>query len=124
MKDNEKDFKDWVDELPPAASRRVYAWKDLPFPTDAGLFRVTEAGQEPREFVASNNLRRVLEGLICHPIYAASYCRISDQVLPLRRDHGIDIECKMYRNDPETGRERYGVYFLKSKVERIDGEVV
>lgn len=104
---------------PPPNAKRIYAWKDTPDLTDSAVYRVTDPGQDPREIVVSKNQRRVLEGLMRNPLYAASYCRVSDQVLPLRRDHGVEIHCEMYRNDPETGRERYGVYFLRSKVELV-----
>ena len=111
-------------KTPPANAQRVYRWDDLPGATDLATFRVTDNDQDAREIVVSNHQRQVLEGLMKRPLYAASYCRLSDQVLPLRRDHGIDIECEMYANDPETGRQRYGVYFLKSKVTRTEtGEV-
>lgn len=106
------------DNTPPANAKRVYRWADLPPATDRASYIVINPGEEPREISVARHQRQVLEGLLAGPIYAASYCRISDQVLPLRRDHGIEIECTMYRGDPETGRERYGVYSLKSLVER------
>lgn len=109
------------DEKPPTNARRVYRLADLPNERAPARYLVQDPGQEPREITVTKHRRQVLEGLMRGPIYAASYCRVSDQVLPLRRDDGVDIECKMYRNDPETGRERYGVYFLRSNVCRLDG---
>lgn len=106
-------------ERPPSNSKRVYRWTDLPNHTDGALYRVTDPGKEPREIFARKHKQQVLEGLMQSPLYAASYCRLSDQVLPLRRDDGIEIECKLYQSDAETGRQKFGVYFLKSKVERI-----
>ena len=105
---------------PPKSARRIGKWDDLNYPTSPGLFRVTGLGEDPRTFVASKHMRQVLEGLMNHPIYAASYCRISDQVLPLRRDQGVNIRCDMYSDDKETGRSRYGVYVLESQVERVE----
>ena len=107
-------------EKPPENAKRVYKWADLPPAKAAALYRVTDPGQEPREIVVSKHQQQVLEGLMRSPIYAASYCRLSDQVLPLRRDHGVSIRCDMYRSDPDTGRERYGVYVLESTVVRLD----
>ncbi len=107
-------------ELPPSNALRVYRWADLPNLTTPALYRVTDPGQEPREIYASKHKRQVLEGLMRSPLYAASYCRLSDKVLPLRRDDGVNIECKLYNNDPETGRERFGIYFLVSKVELVE----
>lgn len=106
-------------ELPPSNALRVYRWTDLPNLTAPALYRVTDPGQEPREIYASKHKRQVLEGLMRSPLYAASYCRLSDQVLPLRRDNGVNIECKMYRGDAETGRQKYGIYVLVSQVELI-----
>ncbi|MEX0319031.1 MAG: hypothetical protein AB3N21_13820 [Ruegeria sp.] len=106
-------------EHPPANALRVYSWANLPNLTAPALYRVTDPSQEPREIWASKHKRQVLEGLMQSPIYAASYCRLSDQVLPLRRDDGVNIECKMYQNDSDTGRQRYGVYVLVSKVELV-----
>jgi hypothetical protein len=108
--------------LPPENTLRVYRWDDLPAAVEPALYQVTDPGQGPRTITVSKNTRRVLEGLMRSPLYAASYCRLSDKVLPLRRDHGVDIVCTFYRNDEDTGRERYGVYTLVSNVERISGE--
>ena len=107
-------------ELPPSNALRVFRWADLPNLTAPALYRVTDPGQEPREIYAPKHKRQVLEGLMRSPLYAASYCRLSDKVLPVRRDDGVNIVCKLYANDPETGRERFGIYFLVSKVERIE----
>ena len=106
-------------DKPPSNAKRVYCWTDLPDANGAALYRVTDADEEPRVISVGRHKRQVLEGLMDGPIYAASYCRISDQVLPLRRDDGVNIKCEMYRNDSATGRERFGVYFLESVVERI-----
>lgn len=103
----------------PTNAMRVYRWQDLPAVREPASYLVENDDQEPLVIVVSNHQRQVLEGLMRSPIYAASYCRISDQVLPLRRAR-VDIECKMFRNDPDTGRERYGVYSLVSKVVRRD----
>jgi hypothetical protein len=107
-------------ELLLANALRVYRWSDLPNLTSQALYRVIDPGQEPREIYASKHKRQVLEDLMRSPLYAASYCRLSDQVLPLRRDDGVDIECKMYRGDAETGRQKFGIYVLVSQIERIE----
>ncbi len=109
---------------PPRTAKRVYRWDDLPNETMGAVYTVTNEGQEPRDVFVHKNQQRMLEGLMRSPIYAASYCRLSDQVLPLRRDKGIEIRCDMYKSDPETGRERYGVYSLVSEVTRKEEEKV
>lgn len=105
----------------PQNAKRFFAWKDFQYDKRREEFLVEDEGQDPRTIIVSNNKKRVLVGLINGPVFAASYCRISDQVLPLRRDYGLDITCTIYKNDPETGRDIYGVYTLNSKVTRIDG---
>lgn len=111
-------------EHPPKNAKRVYRWADLPNTTAEAVYRVTDPDQEPRTIAVSRHKRQVLEGLMQGPIYAASYCRLSDQVLPLRRDDGVNIKCEMYANDKETGRQRFGVYFLESRVERVESDEV
>lgn len=86
---------------PPKNAKRVYAWRDLPFPETAAVFTIQEDGGAKRKFSAKDKRRRAIEGLMTHPIYSASYARISDQVWLLKAE-GVDIEIIMYRNDPET----------------------
>lgn len=108
-------------ETHPKNAKRIYAWKDFKCDKRPEKFTVQDEGDEPRTIALSNNKKRVLVGLMGGPIFAASYCRISDQILPLRRNYGLNITCTIYKGDPETGREIYGVYTLESKVTRIDG---
>ncbi len=106
-------------ENPPANTKRIYRWADLPNTTENQTYWVTNTGQDPRKVILAKRTRQVLEGLMRSPIHSASYCRLSDHVLPLRRDHGIDIRCDMFANDVETGRTRYGVYVLVSQVQPV-----
>lgn len=108
----------------PSNALRVFSWDQTPNLTKPAAYAVHNEGQEPQTIVVSKNTRRVLEALMTSPVYAASYCRISDKVLPLRRDHGVDIECVIYDSDLPTKRARFGVYFLKSKVIRLDDQKV
>lgn len=103
---------------PPKNTHRVYGWKDLPADETPMRYRVTDSNGNDFEVWAKGKRRRVLEGLRRSPLYAASYCRLSDHVDHLRRD-GVDIETTLHRNDEETGRERYGVYTLHSSVSPV-----
>ena len=107
---------------PPPNTKRIYRWADLPDAAKPAKYRVETPGEQARIITVSRRKRQVLEGLMQSPVLAASYCRLSDNVLPLRRDHGVAITCTLYKQDPETGRDRYGVYTLDSKVTRIDVE--
>lgn len=106
---------------PPTNTKRIYAWRDLINATKPARYVVENEGQAPRTITVSRRKRQVLEGLMTNPLMAASYCRISDNVLPLRRDYGVQITSTIYQTDAETGREIFGVYTLDSKVRRIDG---
>lgn len=107
------------DQKPPTNARRVYRWADLPPTQPPSGYCVENNGREPITVFVGNKRQRVLEGLMRSPLYAASYARLSDHVDHLKRS-GIDIETLMFRNDPETGRDTYGVYVLRSRVTRID----
>lgn len=109
------------DQQPPEHARRVYRWSDLPPTQPHSGYRVENEGQEPMTVYIGNKRQRVLEGLMRSPLYAASYARLSDHVDHLKRS-GIDIETLMFRNDPETGRDTFGVYVLRSRVTRLDGQ--
>jgi hypothetical protein len=110
--------------IPPANALRIFSWDQTPNLSKPAIYEVQNEGQEPRRIVVSKNTRRVLEALILSPVYAASYCGISDKVLPLRRDFDIDIECVTYEGGIPTKRARFGVYFLKSKVIRLADQKV
>lgn len=109
-------------EKPPSNTKRIYNWAGLKADTKPAKYLIENEGSEPFTITLSRRKRQVLEGLQQSPIMAASYCRISDQVLPLRRDYGVNIVCTIYQNDPETGREIYGVYTLVSKVRLLEEE--
>ena len=109
-------------DKPPKNARRVYSWADLPDCQMPGAYLTEGDDKEPRKIVVDKKRQRVLEGLIRSPLYAASYVRLSDHVDHLKRA-GVDIETLMFRNDPETGRDSYGIYVLRSRVTRIDGQV-
>jgi len=106
------------DEKPPKTTLRVHGWRDLPADENSVCYKVADRTGNTFEVWAKGKRRRVLEGLCKAPIYSASNCRISDHVDHLRRD-GVDIETTLYRNDDETGRERFGVYTLQGSVSPI-----
>lgn len=108
--------------LPPSNTKRIYGWQGLPNLSKPAQYVVENDGQKPRVVTVSRRKLQVLEGLILSPILSASYCRISDQVL-LLRNLGVDILRTIYKNDPERGREIYGVYTLASRVRRLDGKM-
>lgn len=109
---------------PPTNALRIYSWNQTPNLTASAAYMVQNEGQEPHTIMVSKNICRVPEALMPSPVYAASYCRISDKVLPLRPAFRVDIDCTIYEGDVPTKRKRFGVYFLKSKVVRLDDQQV
>lgn len=110
-------------EQPPLNTKHIDKWPELPDCKEPAMYSVIVNG-ERRTFLVSKRKRQVLEGLINYPIACASKCRLSDSVLHLRRDFGLDIEMKMYQSADESDGESYGVYFLKSAVERVEEALV
>lgn len=104
---------------PPSNARRIYRWADLPRCQPHAGYVVENDGQEAVTLFVRNKRQRVLEGLMRSPLYAASYARLSDHVDHLKRS-GVVIETLMFRDDPETGRDTFGIYVLRSRVTRIE----
>lgn len=104
---------------PPSNARRIYRWADLPGCQPHTGYIVENDGQEAVTLFVRNKRQRVLEGLMRSPLYAASYTRLSDHVDHLKRS-GVVIETLMFRDDPETGRDTFGIYVLRSRVTRIE----
>lgn len=106
--------------IPPLNTLRVEAWRDLPSDKSWRSYQVTSAGCEPRIINLRKNNRRILDAAIKQPILCASPVRISDVIHILKRDYGIGFETKMYKNDTETDRAKFGVYFLTDAVTPIN----
>lgn len=110
-----------TDQQPPKNARRVYSWGDLPPCRPTASYLVENDGLAPQTITVGKKRQRVLEGLMHSPLYAASYARLSDHVDHLKRC-GIVIETLMFRNDPDTGRDTYGIYVLRSQVTRLEAQ--
>ena len=105
-----------MSNLSPSNTLHVNRWDELPDTVKPATYRVVETN---RKFTVQKKTRQTLEGLRNQPVACASKCRISDRVLLLRRDCGLNIEIEMFQSDGDTQGESFGVYFLESKVERI-----
>lgn len=96
----------------PKKTRRVLNWDQLPkYKKGFDTFHVSEANGT-RQIAARCHDSQVLRGLIDGPIYAASLCRIGENISNLRHDHGLNIRTEVYQKD---GRE-FGVFRLADKV--------
>ena len=109
---------------PPSNALRAEAWRDLAQDKDLQTYLVTPTEGKPFTVKLRKNNRRILDTLIERPIFAASPVRISDNVHILKRDYGINIETKMFENDTETDRAKFGVYFLVDHIKPIQSDEV
>lgn len=55
-------------------------------------------------------------GKIIDALTACIQVRVSDLVLHFKTQNGIDIEPLIYKDGPKMGRERCGVYFLRTSI--------
>lgn len=102
---------------PPSNTLFADGWDDLPDTTHPAAYRIE--GQD-QTFTVRKKTRQVLEALMRQPVACASRCRISDRVLLLRRDNGLTIKMTMFPGDGTSQGEAFGVYFLKSEIERAE----
>ncbi len=107
---------------PPANALRVKAWRDLPKDRVAAQYKITSEDGEAHVITLVKGNRIVLDALLLQPIYCASPVRISDRVCILRNEYRVPIIAEMYENDTATDHQKFGVYFLKGCVERMDGD--
>ena len=96
----------------PTGTRWIMSRSDLPTAREPARYEWTEDGK-PHFAVLSKRNRQVLDALRRGPLYCASPVRLSDSVLILKRDYGIDIETLLFSGD---GESRFGVYRLASDI--------
>ena len=106
---------------PPKNALRVNAWRDLPSDRTPARYRLTLDDGKTRDFTLAKGNRVIMDALITQPVYCASPVRISMRVCVLRNEYSVPIHLEMFDNDAATGREKYGIYFLNAKVERLSG---
>ena len=107
---------------PPENALRVERWRDLPKDRAPASYRVTADDGGTHVITLAKGTRVVLDALLRQPVYCASPVRISDRVCILRNDYRVPIIAEMYQNDAATGRDKFGVYFLTGRVERIGND--
>ena len=104
---------------PPTNALRVNAWRDLPNATEKARYKVTDRNGDAHTITVAKGTRIVLDALIAQPVFCASPVRVSNRVCILRHEYGVPIIKEMYENDAVTGRDKFGVYFLDGRVERL-----
>lgn len=101
---------------PPKSAVHIWGVKDLTRERSLGLFEVTNGDNEPFIAAIKKRDRQVAETINKYPLFCASPLRLSDSVLRLRRDHGLNIETETYKGDNGT----YGIYVLRSRLRLIE----
>ncbi|OOY23127.1 hypothetical protein BMI91_16930 [Thioclava sediminum] len=111
-------------KAPPRHAKRVNCVADLPKDRSPASFEVINANSKSRVVILEKRRRQILELLTLGPVYCASPVRISDIVYVLKREIGLEVDTEFYPGDRATGAGDYGVYFLRSRVRRLDGQEV
>lgn len=108
------------DKTPPRSAKRVFRVADLPNRRAPARYSITRENGRTEAYVIDKRRRQVLDLLIDGPVYCASPVRLSDIVHVLKREVGLEVHTEYYPGDRGNGIGAYGVYFLKSLVERFD----
>lgn len=111
-------------KIPPHNAKRVLRVADLPKDRNPAQFEITNANSKSRVVILDKRRRQILELLASGPVYCASPVRISDVVYVLKREIGLEVETEFYPGDRAAGAGDFGVYFLRSRVRRLDGQEV
>lgn len=111
-------------KLPPCNAKRVHRVTDLPKDRNPAQFEIINANSRSHVVILDKRRRQILELLARGPVYCASPIRISDVVHVLKREIGLEVETEFYAGDRVTGAGDFGVYFLRSRVRRLDGQEV
>lgn len=104
---------------PPPNARHIWSRKGLPAGREPLAVRVESEGNKPRVITLQKTQRQVAMALRDGPIYCASPIRLSDIVFPLKREHRLDIETKMFSSEDDGV---FGIYILKSRITPMTAE--
>lgn len=108
-------------DTPPPNSQRNMSWDDFPQAQSPETFELVSPSGDIHNITLGKGTLRVFKALVNGPLYAASPVRISDRILILKQDHGVNIQTLMFNNDRVTGRQRFGVYVLMDTARRLNG---
>ena len=102
--------------LPPPNAISLDSWDDAEKAPKAQVAILRSPTGDQRQTVLKDGNLRILKTLAKAPLYCASRVRISDRVLILKRDHGVNIRTDMYRAPEGSDCDRFGVYTLLDDV--------
>jgi len=106
---------------PPENTRWIMGNHHLPQNYGKAEFLITNDGKS-KTITLEGRKRQTLGALMQNPLYCASPIRLSDNVSILKNEWGVDIHTEFYDDNSGPIPARFGVYFLKSKVEFM-GEI-
>ncbi|MGK7650874.1 hypothetical protein ACSQ76_00045 [Roseovarius sp. B08] len=105
-----------TDTKPPQNTQWIISRLDLPRRRGGARYEVQHADGERETITLSNRKRQVLDALVRSPIYCASPVRLSDIVLLLRNENGINIETEFFQENDGIENTRFGIYVLVDQV--------
>ncbi|MDD9726531.1 hypothetical protein PVV74_13760 [Roseovarius sp. SK2] len=111
-----------TDTKPPQNTQWIISRRDLPCRRGGAHYEVQHADGKRESITLSNRKRQVLDALVRNPIYCASPVRLSDIVLLLRNENGLNIETEFFQENDGIENTRFGIYVLVDEV-RYLGEV-
>lgn len=111
-----------TDTKPPQNTQWIISRLDLPRRRGGAHYEVQHADGKRETITLSNRKRQVLDALMRAPVYCASPVRLSDIVLLLRNENGINIETEFFQENDGIENTRFGIYVLVDQV-RYRGEV-
>jgi len=106
------------------ANIRTSAWHvwrkaNLPGNREAQTYLLQDNCGKAQRIILKNRNRQVIDALIRGPIFAASPVRLSNSIMILRREYGVEIETHIFSANDGSGGV-FGIYELISRVKPID----
>ena len=100
-------------------ARHIWGKKDLPQDRAPWVYEIHNEEGKAQRIILKNRTRQTIDALNRGPIFAASPVRLSNSIMILRRDYGVEIETHIFSANDGSGGS-YGIYELTSRVKPID----
>ena len=101
---------------PTEAIQRILGWHHCEQAHGAETLRLRSPDGDEREVTLSRGNLRILKTLQRGPVFCASPVRLSDRILVLKRDFGVNIRTDMFSAGSGSNRESYGTNTLLDTV--------
>ena len=100
-------------------ARHIWGKKDLPQDRAPWVYEIQNEEGKAQRIILKNRTRQTIDALNRGPIFAASPVRLSNSIMILRRDYGVEIETHIFSANDGSGGV-FGIYELTSRVKPID----